>query len=353
MAERRFGICTRYAQHELTHAAIHFAELALNFGIPTTLYSADPIDQNVSSLWDHKVITSKSKENYVEWIFEATHILWMTPPAISEVKWAKARGVATWWFVAWDELLPRHQEIAQKVSRIISPYDCVTRAIQQTWGNKIRFAELAWDTGLPITIKQDLVDPPWINVLFPLMDSQAKRSDQRIINIIANILKGNDKVKATVVTGTNWNLAAKDLLKWLKKTYPDRVTLINASANLKRCKMYAAHDLTVWSSKYEGIGTVGIDSLCMGTPVFAWNTSPQNEYLYDGKNALLVQAAVKDNWLGVPEIVPSWQNFEDALSRLLQSEDRLAKIRKFSSYELDKRRVDFHRGWNALWDELF
>jgi len=224
--------------------------------------------------------------------------------------------------------------------------------LQTHWGKKLRFAELSWDVPLPITIKNNLVDPPWINVLFPLLDSQAKRSDQRIIDIIGNVLSENLKVKATIVVGANWNLAAKDLLKGLHKTYGDRVCVLNVSQGFNRCKLYAHSDLTVWSSKYEGLATIGLSSLCMGTPVLAWDIAPQSEYLHDGKNAVLVPCDIKENWLGVSEVSPKWKLFEAKLMGLLQSEDQLAKIRTCSSFELDKRRVDFCRGWKALWDEL-
>ena len=305
MADRKLGICTNYYKNELAYAAIHVADKAINNGIPADIYSANVIKPGTCYRWNHKVISSKSTATFFKWILNVTHLLWTTPPPAEDIEWANSRGIETWILASWDNLLPKHREAMSLTSKIITPYDCVSKAIQRKWHlneiliqtskksgarrpRKLKLSEFMWDVPLPISTKKDLVNPPNIKLLFPLFDSQEKRVSEGFLFVLNEVLKKTENTEITLALNSKSELMPLPLLANIKKDYGDRVTIIKNIKYKQRYSLYASNDLTVWGAMNEGLALVGLNSLCMGTPVIAWDIDPQAEYLHDDINAVLV-----------------------------------------------------------------
>ena len=166
---------------------------------------ANVIKPGTCSRWDHKVISSKSTATFFKWILNVTHLLWTTPPPAEDIEWANSRGIETWILASWDNLLPKHREAMSLTSKIITPYDCVSKAIQRKWHineiliqtskksgarrpRKLKLSEFMWDVPLPISTKKDLVNPPNIKLLFPLFDSQEKRVSEGFLFVLNDMI---------------------------------------------------------------------------------------------------------------------------------------------------------------------
>jgi len=366
MSDRKLGICTNYCKDELTYAAIHLADKAINNGIPTSIYSADTIKPGTCSRWDHKIISSKSTAIFFKWILNVTHLLWTSPPPAEDIEWANSRGIETWLLASWDTFIPAHRAAISLTSKIITPYDCVSKAIQRKWQmsdiisqaakksgarspRKLKLAEFMWDVPLPISTKKDLVASPNIKLLFPLFASQEKRVNAGFLFVLNEVLQKTKNTEITLALNNKSKLMPAALLANLKKMYGDRITVVKNIKYKQRYSLYASNDLTVWGAMNEGLALVGLNSLCMGTPVVAWDIDPQSEYLHDDINSVLVPCDIDENWFGVPTVLPDWNVFASRLLGLLQSPPMLAKLQDNSSFNLASRKQDFNLGWRSLW----
>jgi len=233
---------------------------------------------------------------------------------------------------------------------------CVTKAIQDKWkfakdrsASNLKFSEFMWDVPLPISMKKYLVDPPKIKLLFPLFDSQESRLDDGILFVIQTVLKNVAHAEITLAVNKKCAIISTAIFVNLKNTYGDRINIIKNPTYKQRHSLYASSDLTVWGATYEGLASVGLSSLCMGTPVISWDIDPQAEYLHDDTNAVLVPCDIDENWLGVPIVIPNWEIFASRLLGLLHSPNMLARLRDNSSFDLANRKQDFNRGWQSLW----
>jgi glycosyltransferase involved in cell wall biosynthesis len=118
---------------------------------------------------------------------------------------------------------------------------------------------------------------------------------------------------------------------------------------LQRLLLFSKSDITVWAPKFESFGIIGLNSICMGTPVLSWDIKPQNEYLQPWKNAVLVPCVTRDNWLGVPQVENGcYSDFGDCLISLLRDRELLAKIKSSVLTGMDSRRKQFMAGWAEL-----
>jgi hypothetical protein len=345
----RLGICTRYHQNESTYASLHVAERARETGANVSLLARHVCLKETSGHWDSLVMKERTPGDFFAWASDRSRILWTVPPPLAEVEWANDRGIDTWVLAVWDELIPSHREACAAASKLIMPYRCVMRDLTAKWGMTGNRLSMPWDVPVPFTFKDGLHTPPGINVLLPLCDSQAQRTDQDIFRVLRVILDECDNVSVTIATHSGWPISTRRAIKQLQREFHERIELAHRPRLLRRLMLYASHDLTLWPSKFEGLATTGLWSLCMGTPVLAWDISPANEYLKHEKNSVLVPCDIRENWLGVPEVIPDWQLFVDHAIDLLKNEQQLAKIRAHTSHGLGQRRQDFDVGWAKLW----
>jgi hypothetical protein len=86
----------------------------------------------------------------------------------------------------------------------------------------------------------------------------------------------------------------------------------------------------------------------MGAPVISWNVAPQNEYLQAWKNSVLVPCKTATNWLGIPEVVGGYDEFEELLLSTLRDRALLAKMKCATSNGLEARRAQFDAGWSKF-----
>ncbi len=342
----RLGIITRYTQHEVTHAAIHLAEMACERGTSATIYGIGPVRREVAKSWDSHVITSK-QQHLARWAQRCNRIIWTHVPQKGEVLHIQGLGVDTALLINWEELTPDDQATVLSFDKIIIPYRCVAHVLQRRWHlKKVTPIMMPWDVPVPFTQRESELHKS-LCAYFPMYDSQPQRLDQAVFAMMRKVLADTD-ANVLVACGRRWSLSSKRIIKQLRKDFNGRVVLILRPNILHRLILFARADLTVWAPRFESFGLIGLNSLCMGAPVISWDMCPQNEFLVGWKNAILVPAKTVENWLGVPEVKTGYREFGEMLVSTLQDKTLIAKMKNHTSFGLDSRRKQFEAGWSEL-----
>jgi glycosyltransferase involved in cell wall biosynthesis len=184
-----------------------------------------------------------------------------------------------------------------------------------------------------------------LTVHFPLYDSQPSRADQVVFRLMERVLQEFAEAKVSVACGHKWSRSSRQLLKKLKHKYNNRLITYAAPDPYERLELFAKADLTVWAPRFESFALIGLSSLAMCTPVISWDIQPQTEYLQAWKNSVLVPCETSDNWLGIPEVVGGYQQFEEQMLATLHDRALLAKLKGSATNGLDTRRKNFDAAW--------
>ena len=340
----RLGIYTRYHQHEVTHAALHLADLAVNTGIAVTLRACDVCLREVTPHWDARVKRGRPAD-FWDWANKCNKVLWMQPPHVQDVVMAQAAGIQAWIFVAWEDLRAEDIETLMHADKVVCPYACVANALIKQNTDMAR-VDMPWDVPIPLSPRRQTAARR--TLLFPLFDSQPQRVDGTIFYLMHDVLMSVPDICIRIGMGRGWSQTARRALKALQKQHGERITVVRNPRYLQRVALYAGADLTVWASKYESLGLVGLSSLAVGTPVVCWDIEPHAEYISNKRNGLLVPCELKDNWLGVPEVEPDYAVFKQYLLDLLHDEVLLGTIQQSAHVGMAERRERFMQGWRNL-----
>jgi glycosyltransferase involved in cell wall biosynthesis len=344
MAEK-LGICTRYLARETTFAGLQLADLSKRHGTPTAVIARDDCNTGISG-WDRHVVDER-QGGTLAWLKTCDTIIWTAVPDIMELVHARDLGITTALLVSWETLHPFHEGTVREINKLILPYKCVSRAVQAHWYMpNVKMITMPWVLPAPPCLHDPM--RKGLTVHFPLYDSQPQRADQSIFRLMERVLQEFKEARVSVACGHRWSRSSRRLLKRLKRDYNNRLVTYGPPDLYERLQLFGAADLTVWAPRFESFGLVGLSSLAMGTPVISWDIQPQNEYLHAWKNAVLVPCATSDNWLGVPEVVGGYPQFEELLLATLRDRALLAKLKSAASNGLDARR----KAYDASWQEF-
>jgi len=344
----QLGIVTRYLRNEVTHAAIHLAEITHEHGIRSTIFGAGHVCRDVAKRWDAEVVTAQQCP-LVQWAAECDHIVYTYVPSPREIAHVQHLGVRTTILVNWEVLLPTDRAGFTSFDNVIFPFRCVAKAIQKHWPAKLPpSVVMPWDVPVGLTTRDPLELRDTACAYFPLYDTQPGRCDQSIFALMQRVLLELENTRVLIACGGGWSQSSKRALRQLHKKFGDRVEIVMRPNILQRLLLFARADLTVWPSRFESFALIGLYSLCMGTPVLSWDIRPQNEYLENQQNAILIPARTRDNWLGVPEVTGRYQDMADGLVGTLRDGALLAKMKKNTTTGLASRRKQFEAGWAKL-----
>jgi 1,2-diacylglycerol 3-alpha-glucosyltransferase len=92
--------------------------------------------------------------------------------------------------------------------------------------------------------------------------------------------------------------------------------------------LFAAADVCVAPSRWEGLGLHLYEAMALGLPVITNDNPPMNEVIRDGENGLLVKGRRRGKAKsGIPAYVPSVRDLARAMNEALEDE-RLAELRR-------------------------
>jgi len=345
MAER-LGLYGRYYQHETTQATIMLAETATNQGIPVSMLARDVCRREVSGSWDNRVLSNKTHP-YRHWVRTLNNVIWTSVPSLGEVQLAKQLGVRTSILINWETLVPEDEAVINHIDKVILPYRCVGKAIHKYWTLPSKPIMMPWDVPVALT-KQPEHFRRHVTAYFPLYDSQPERSDCAVFDMMEKALSEVPDSCVLIACGRKWSLASRKAVKRLRSLYGPRTVAVIRPNMLQRLLLFARADVTVWAPRFESFGIVGLNSICMGTPVLSWDVRPQNEFLKPWKNAMLVPCKTDKNWIGVPEVVGGYGDFGECLIALLRDKALLARMKSTVLTGMESRKQQFLAGWEEL-----
>lgn len=345
----KLGVYGRYYQSELTQASLVLADTALDSGIPTTVAAKHACNREVTPYWDARVVNCHKQMPFFVWSDKCSRIIWTEIPPSYELLPVKDDGIENWLLVNWEALRPEDYRAVMHFDKLLVPFRCVGQSLLKHWGLKTgSYVSLPWIARLPICKHSCLRAHPNVKVLFPLYDSQPQRADQAVFTLMERVLADVKQAYVTVAVGHRWSLSSRSILKQLSKRFGKRFIVVKLPTQAERLALFADSDLTVWASRFESFGHVGLQSIFMGTPVISWDMRPQNEFLVGWKNSVLVSCKTKDNWLGVPEVTSGYEEFGDTLISTLRDKALLAKMKQHTDHGLEARVAQFEEGWKEL-----
>jgi glycosyltransferase involved in cell wall biosynthesis len=340
----RLGIITPYSQHERTRVAISIADRAISEGTPASIFAVGACHRAVSPYWDHR-INHYVTADFCEWASECDDLLWTIPPDLEMIAIGRRNGARIGYFPFWEDLIPEHAPNVVACDVWLLPHCAAAEGLCQAWGSeRITQILIPWHNMRAATTHRRLSDV--LQVMFPLYDGQNTRVHTGVFEIIADVLQSCRNVHVTVCVGTGWHLLARERLRRLQRQF-EQLSVVYRPDAIERAQLLANCDLVVQPANYESLGLIALDAITAGVPVCAWDIEPTNEFLHDGGNAMLVPAASKTTWLGMPLVVSDYAVFGEHLRRLLHNKDHLATMTASVSIGLPGREAHFSAGWQA------
>lgn len=339
------GICTRYQQTEVAHAAVCLAEHAQATGFDVSLRADRVCLREVTPYWDARVHRA-NKDELLDWFDRCDRVLWTRCPDLVDIELAHNAGVEVWILAVWDELAPEDIPALVAADRIICPYACTAEALLRRNTDMERIS-LPWVVPVPVSPHSG-VESPRLRVALPLFDSQPRRNDSSVFTLVHDLLIRVPHMDLTLGQGHGWSPGSRRALKELRRLHGPRITVVQHPKYLQRISFFAQADLTLWPSRYEGLALMGLWSTTVGTPVVAWDVQPQAEYLRHLRNSYLVPCELETNWLGVPEAVPQYEIFLEHTASLLHDRALLGRIQQSAVDGAADRKARFAIGWQTL-----
>ncbi len=346
------GFHVSFQDSEVSRAVSRLADFAKASGHHVSIHSPSPIRWN-DSAWSREVLTESSVP-VADWLGRNQILIWVHAPGETILNRVASLGCKTVLLSPWDIILEQLRPCYQMADVVVTPCRQGLDLFRETWGVRSRY--VPWDVGLPLTRGHPVAEDR-VRLFFPLHREQALRVHPATLGLLANILHRASFADIVLVYNPrSLSPSSHRLIRRLNRVYGPSGQFHGISdRSITRDDLllqYGRSDLTVWSSEFEGLATVGLESLSMGTPVFAYDAPPQSEFLIPGCNAQLVPCELKYNWFGAPIVIPDLAVFEDHLVKLINNPGELKSLRKSTRHGLAIRQKDFEDGWADILESV-
>ncbi len=340
------GIYTHYAHCDQAYFAVRLIELLRSVGEPFDIYS-DNSPGKLKLPYD-RVVQYKGTLSYTDWVKRRRVVVWTHVPRVEQIDYARRRGVFTVIAPMWQELQPPFKKAMKHADRIV----VMGTDAQDLFSNIYKMSHVSlipFDTGLPITRKEDGPDPRNIRLFLPWFDRNARCASSSFLAHLSFLLSRMPDASLTVaVNSSRFGPAVAKFFTSLGARTDGRVKLVRGVSYLKRLALFSNADLTVWPAECDNYGFVGLTSLAAGTPLLTLGMAPQTDYLWQDVNAALVKTKVDYDDNGVPHAVPDYDLFAAALQELIAEPYHIKMMQRKVSYNLSSRRSSFESGWRSL-----
>jgi hypothetical protein len=340
------GIYTHYAHCDQAYFAVRLIELLRSVGESFDIYS-DNSPGKLKLPYD-RIVQHKTRLKYTDWVKRRRVIVWTHVPRVEQIDYARRRGVHTVIAPMWQELTTPFKKAMKHADRIV----VFNKDAQTLFSDIYKLSSvslLPFDTGLPITRKEDGPDPRNIRLFLPWFDRNARCSSSSFLRNISFLLEHMPEATLTVaVNSSRFGPAIAAFFNGLGVRTSGRVKLVRGVPYLKRLSLFANADLTIWPAECDNYGLVGLTSLAAGTPLLTLAISPQTDYLWQDVNAALVRTKIDYDEHGVPHALPDYSLFIAALQELIAEPHHIKTMQRKVSYNLTARRAAFEGGWREL-----
>jgi glycosyltransferase involved in cell wall biosynthesis len=342
------GFHIRYERSDATYMVFQMARRVLELGFDVEILPVET-PQVVHPHWDKYVLKS-NRTTYWDWV-KRGHLSYVIFNEVPRVEWlqaAMAEGLKCYLLCFWENI--REEDIP--VLPVFTNVICPSRNVQRLLVDRLNLTNsmyIPWDPGVPITHEDRLVDAERIGVFWPLSDSQCYHQEFDMVPIVSDVMRACPQMYLTVTYSSNMPETGVKTLKNLYNLADGRAELMKNLSWEKEQLLFGKHDLTIWPTRMENVGLVGLSSVYMGTPVMTFDHPLVGEFIRDGRNGLLVPCELRYNFLGVPYVEADYRVFANALVNLVRDPEKIDQLRETVTHGLAARR-ETHR---STLDDLF
>jgi glycosyltransferase involved in cell wall biosynthesis len=343
----KVGFSLDYNKNDATQMCLHVAQVALDLGCDVEFFPRERPVQ-VHPFWDRFVLREK-RGRFDEWLTSGglDQLIYTHIPADRELKQVKDNHIDTYLLVLWELIEERALDNIAMFDYVICPGKASLKLLTHRTALP-NLCIIPWDTGVPITFEPRRISSDRIGVIWPLEWQQVKRQEPKFVNVATQLLELLDNVWLTITYSNN---ITSELLRELRRmvTFGDgRVELLKSLSLDKQELLFGHHDLTLWPSLTESVAIVGLTSLCMGTPVIAFDHPTAADAIKDGRNGILVQCEIENHGIGGAKVKPDYPSFGRRLTEMVRDVEALDHLRQNTINGLRERREVFTSKWKDL-----
>lgn len=337
----KIGFRLKYQRSDATYVAFRLADFVQSLGFDIEFSSTLRKTSNVHANWD-RYLNRNTKVDYYHWVQTGlSHIFFIGDVNGPELLAAKKSGAKLILICLWDEIEQDSVDALPLFDHIICPNHKTLQLLKSKL-NLENLLHIPWDPGVPLTQENRDIDPKRLGLLWPLDGSQSTHQEPKFLPVAETVLKQCPNVWMTI---TYSSLMPPQGIKELRRLYQagdGRVELIRNASWDKHLLLFGQHDITIWPTLIESVGLIGLSSLYMGAPVFAFDHPIIGEMIKDGKSGILVPCELQPNWLGVPYVKPNYQEFGQYLVKATQDTKTLNEMQSWTFVGLKERREIFN-----------
>ncbi len=347
----KIGIVQQYRRHDSVYASMRLGDFLDRLGHDVAVYSHGPTRRvpNLHPDWDTRVVSERA-QGFDAFLSKCAVVVYPEAPPPDWVARGNRQGARTVCLAPWDCLPPGSGEAFRIADQVVCPAEAQADLVREYFQlDNVRY--VPWDCGLPITRKAgEDVSSERARVLFPLHCTLPQRTTPELLAVtVMSVVEACPWVDATV-TITPKCMAAHSLSNLNRVLAPPTkggtVTVVEDHTGWTRTPLvYGRHDLVVSASEIMGYGMVVLESLCMGTPVVAYDVPPNSEVVRQAVNGVLLPCDLSFNDRLVPFAKPNWDLLRQAVVNLLNTRTGIADLRRNSRVNLQARRERFVADW--------
>lgn len=350
----RIGIVQQYRRHDAVYAAMRLGDFLNRLGHDVLVYSHGSTRRvpNLHPDWDARVV-SERREGFDAFLSKCHAVVYAEPPPPAWVSDGNRHGAKTVCLAPWDCLPPGAGEALRICDAVVCPAEAQADMVRDHF-QLDNVLYVPWDCGLPVTRKAgEDVSSERARVLFPLHCTLPERTTAEMVALTAmQVVEACPWVDVTV-TITPKCMSAHSLSNLNRVLAPPSkggtVCVLEDHSGWSRTPLvYGRNDLVVHPAEIMGFGMVALESLCMGTPVVAYDVSPANEVMRQAVNGILIPCELGFSDRLVPFVKPDWEHLRRVVVNLLNTRTGIADLRRNSRLNLQSRRERFVAGWAQL-----
>jgi hypothetical protein len=339
------GIYTHYAQCDQAYLAVRLANFLRDSGESFSIYS-DQAPAKLKTAYDNRVLHRK-KIKYTDWSKKHTAIIWTHVPKVEQVAYARRNNILTVLAPMWQDLSPPFRKAVKNADHIVA----LSTECRDLYQNVYKFKNVSlipFDTGLPVTKKENNANPRKIKIFLPWFDRNARCTQSDFLNYIEYLVDRMPEIYLTVaISSSKFSPAIAKFFRTMGER-TDRVEVVRNVKINERPSLYLSHDLTIFPAECDNYGLCNLTSITCGTPVLTFAVSPQTDFVYPDSNGVAVKTIVDYDENGVPHANPNYEKYAEALQTLIAEPWHIDSMSKKVNYNLNARRKSFELGWQSI-----
>jgi glycosyltransferase involved in cell wall biosynthesis len=234
----------------------------------------------------------------------------------------RAAGVATVGRFVWEHFSPEHVEPAKRALEIV--YSLTACEQERYAGMGIDSPRVHW--GIHPELLEYVQEPREggaVAYFYPAGFLSKRKPVKEILKAFRRL----DAPDARLIVKGQVERETELLERGAAKDPRVEVVLEDLPAT-EHLRLFAAADVCVAPSRWEGLGLHLYESMALGLPVITNDNPPANEVIHDGENGLLVKGRRRGRAKsGIPAYLPSVRELADAM-REVRDTDRLTELRR-------------------------